>query len=90
MLGPDKGVFRPDVAQVGMYGLVAAEDQMIAVVDQPIDGTIDKRSASPTSPRCRFVKDYLAITPDELYGTCKTGHAGTDDMDLGAYHPKGP
>ena len=95
LVRPDQAVLGPDRAQIIKYGVVAGEDQMIAVVDHHLQDRIDIRPATP--PRLRRRLDQLdldALPPGERRRRrTRRRRARADDVswdDAGAGAKRGP
>ncbi len=85
--GSGQTVLRPDVLQVCISRPIAAEQQMVAVVDAAAHGIVLERPAAAAGMSGGFVQNDPVPGLDQADRRRKAGHAGADDMGFsGLYH----
>src|SRR5580693_3401588 len=84
----DQPVGGADVAQVSERGVVAGEQEMIAVVDGHADRGIVIGAAAAAGKRRGLVHDDAAAVLRQLERGGQTGKTGADDVDDSGHHTR--
>ena len=80
--------FGADAAQIPERGVIAGQQQMVAVVDRHADRCIVIRTAAAAREGGRFVHHDGAALRCEPHRGGKAGEAGADDVSCSAHHTR--
>jgi S-adenosylmethionine synthetase len=79
-------VARPDRIEIGQRGMVARQQQVVAVVDRHADGEVVIGAAAPAGLAGRLINVDAYAALDQLHGSGKAGKPSADDMDRARHH----
>ena len=81
--GADQSVGGPDVGKVAHGGPVAAQQQVVAVVDQAAEPRVGVRAAAPAGPPAGLVEGDRPPRERQGHRGGEAGEAGADDVGSG-------
>ena len=84
----DQPRFGADAAQISERGVIAGQQQMVAVVDRHADRRIVIRTAAAAGEGGRLVHHDGAALRREPHRGGKAGEAGADDVSCSAHHTR--
>ena len=85
----DQAALGADRLQVGEHRGIGAQDQVVAIVDRPVQGGIVERTAAAAGLGRRLPKDDALPRLHQLHGARKPRHAGADHVN-GRHDPSHP
>ena len=84
----DQAPLRAEAAQIAERGVIAGQQQMIAVVDRHVDCGVVIGAAAAAGEGGRLVDHDGAALRGEPHGRGKAGEAGADDVSRSGHHTR--